>query len=87
MVGVIAQYVQLQARGWKAGVCFPVEARDVFYFTDSRPPLGPTQPPIHWMPSAIFSGVKQTTHLHLVPRPRMLELYLHSPTGLHGVKR
>jgi hypothetical protein len=30
-------------------------------------------------------GVKLTTHLHLVPRSRMVELYLHSPIRLHGV--
>jgi hypothetical protein len=27
-------------------------------------------------------GVNRTTHLHLVPRVRMLELYLHSPIRL-----
>jgi hypothetical protein len=30
-------------------------------------------------------GVKLTTHLHLVPRSRMVELYLHSLIRLHGV--
>jgi hypothetical protein len=30
--------------------------------------------------------VKLTTHLHVVPRLRMMELYLHSPTRLHDVK-
>jgi hypothetical protein len=29
--------------------------------------------------------VMLTTHLHLVPRLRTVELYLHSPIGLHGV--
>jgi hypothetical protein len=29
-------------------------------------------------------GVKLTTHLHLVLKSRMVELYLHSPTRLHG---
>jgi hypothetical protein len=29
--------------------------------------------------------VTQTAHLHLVPRSRMVELYLHSPRRLHGV--
>jgi hypothetical protein len=33
---------------------------------------------IHW-------GVKLTTHLHLVPKSRMVELYLHSPISLRGV--
>jgi hypothetical protein len=30
-------------------------------------------------------GVKLNTHLHLVPRSRILELYLHSPKSIHGV--
>jgi hypothetical protein len=30
-------------------------------------------------------GTKLTTHLHLVPKLRNMELYLHSPIGLHGV--
>jgi hypothetical protein len=30
-------------------------------------------------------GLKLTTHFHLVLRPRMVELYLHSPICLHGV--
>jgi hypothetical protein len=29
--------------------------------------------------------VKLTTHLHLMPRSRMVELYLHSPIWLHGI--
>jgi hypothetical protein len=29
--------------------------------------------------------VKLTTDLHLVPRPRVVELYLHSPICLHGI--
>jgi hypothetical protein len=29
--------------------------------------------------------LKLTTHLHLVPRPRMVELYLHSNICLHGI--
>jgi hypothetical protein len=30
-------------------------------------------------------GVKLTTHLQLVPRSRMVELYLRSPICLHGI--
>jgi hypothetical protein len=33
----------------------------------------------------IGRDVKLTTSLHLVPRSRMVELYLHSPMCLHGV--
>jgi hypothetical protein len=34
---------------------------------------------------ALSSGVKLTIHLHLVPRSRKVELYLHSTIRLHGV--
>jgi hypothetical protein len=30
-------------------------------------------------------GMKLTTHLHLMPRSRLAELYLHSPLCLHGI--
>jgi len=30
--------------------------------------LGPTQPPIQWVPESHSPGVKLTAHLNLVPR-------------------
>jgi hypothetical protein len=61
----------------------------------------PQRPDRFWGPPSLLSngygelnprGVKQssggvnlTTHLHLVPRPRKMELYLHSPICLHGI--
>jgi hypothetical protein len=39
----------------------------IFLFTTvPRLPLGPTQPPIQWVPRALSLGVKLTTHLHLL---------------------
>jgi hypothetical protein len=59
--------------------------------TASRPAWGSTQPPIQWIPGFLFpggesgKGVKLTTHLYLVPKSGMVELYLHSPTSsLHS---
>jgi hypothetical protein len=45
---------------------------------------GDTKPPM-WVPGAIDRGMTLTTHLHLVPRLRMVELYLHSGICLDDV--
>jgi hypothetical protein len=61
----------------------------LFFYTASRPAVGPMHPPIQWVTEfftrrQIDRGVK-LTHLHLVLRSRMMELYLHSHTRLYGV--
>jgi hypothetical protein len=48
----------------------------IFITTVSRPILGPTQPPVQWVPGALSFGVKRPVReaddsLHLVPRLRM----------------
>jgi hypothetical protein len=84
----VAQSVQCLTTDWTAGVRSPTEAEDF----SSRPALGPTQPPVQWVPGALSPGVKRgrgvmlTAHPLLVPRLRKSRSYTSSqPKRLHGV--
>jgi hypothetical protein len=74
------------------GVRSPAGAKDFPLSSVSRPALGPTQPPVQWVPGVLSPGVKRgrgvmlTTHPYLVPRSRMSRSYTSSPPKrLHGV--
>jgi hypothetical protein len=63
----------------------------IFLFTAvSRLALGPTQPPIQWVPGALSRGVKRPGREadHSPPSSaevkESVKLYLHSPIRLHG---
>jgi hypothetical protein len=78
------------ATGWtveESGFDSQQEKEDIILSPAPRPAVGPTQPPSQWVPGGgLFPPrVKLTTQLHLVPRTRMVEIYLHSPTRLHGM--
>jgi hypothetical protein len=63
----------------------PVWRRILKQFTASRTTLGPTQPPIQWVPGTLSLGVKrpgrETDHSHpsSAEVKECVELYLHSP--------
>jgi len=59
----------------------------------SRPALGPTQPPVQWVPG-IFSGGKERPGRDADPSPsssavvhERVEVYLYSPYGRYGLYR
>ena len=67
--------------------CLGIESRWGRYFPHpSRPTLGPTQPPIQWVPG-LFRGVRQLGHGVDHPHPSStkvegrVELYICSPSG------
>jgi hypothetical protein len=56
----------------------------ILFTTASRTALGPTQPPIQWVPGVLSLGVKRLgreadTHLHLVPRSKNELHYTSTP--------
>jgi hypothetical protein len=66
------------------GVLFAAEAEMFLFDTVSRPALGPTQPPIQWVPGVLSLGVKRpavklTTHLHIVSRSKNEWSYTSTP--------
>jgi hypothetical protein len=68
------------AAPWTAGVLFPAGAA-------SRPVLGPAQHPIQWVPRllpVVKRPGRDAKQSHVVPRLRMVEVYLHCTIYLHG---
>jgi hypothetical protein len=66
--------------------------KGIFLFdTASRPGLGPTQPPIRWLPEALSLGVKWPGREadHSPPSSaevkECVDVYLHFTIRLHGV--
>jgi hypothetical protein len=55
-VGIATGY-WLDDRG--VGVRVPVGVKNFYFSMSSRPALGPTKPPIEWVPEALSPGVKR----------------------------
>jgi hypothetical protein len=84
----IPQSVQRLAMGWTTkGSEFESRWGKNFLFSMSpRPALGPTQPPIQWVPVAISPGVKRPGRETDYCRDQEnVGLYIYSPVRLHGV--
>jgi hypothetical protein len=91
---VIAQSVWRWTTGWTIEVLgFDSRRRlEIFLFTTaSRTDLGPTQPPIQWVPGTLSLEVKRPGREadHSPPSSaevkECVERYLHSPIRLHGL--
>jgi hypothetical protein len=67
------------------------QEQKVFFFSIAiKLTLGPTQTTIKWVPGAISLGVnrpvlKMPAHIRLVPRSRIVELYLHALIRFYGM--
>jgi hypothetical protein len=49
----------VERRAGRPGFRFPARERKFLFFTVFRPVLGPTQPPIQWVPGALSPGAKR----------------------------
>jgi hypothetical protein len=86
----IAQSLYRRAMGWTIGVRFPSGAK-YFCLLHSVQTGSEVLPACCPVDTRVFSrrqsvqGVKLTTHIHVLPRSRIVELYLRSPTRLYVV--
>jgi hypothetical protein len=78
--------------GWtieKSGFYFRQRQEILLYSTASRPALGPTHPPIQWVPGALSLGVKlpgrEADHSSPSSDVKNSAAIIHSSTRLHGV--
>jgi hypothetical protein len=79
------------ATGWTVGIRTPVRAREFSLLNNVQTGSGAHPDSYQADTGDCYSGgkeagdVKLTTHLHLVPKSKMMELCVHSPIRLHGL--
>jgi hypothetical protein len=65
--------------------------KNFLFSTASRPAVGPTQPPIQWLPGALSTGIKRPGREadHSPPATtevkKNVDINIHSPIRLHGI--
>jgi hypothetical protein len=58
-LGQCSQYSDWLLSGWlRRQISSPSRVKNLLFSTSSRPALGSTQPPIHWLPAALSPGGK-----------------------------
>jgi hypothetical protein len=80
-----------QYNNWTVGVRFLTKPRDFFLFhsvqigSGAHPVSNPIEIGVSFSRGQRSRGVNLTTHLHIVPRIKMVELYFHSFIHLHDM--
>jgi hypothetical protein len=79
----VAQSVKFLVTDWTTGRSRfdPWQRQDIFPVASvSRPALGPTQPPVQWVPAVLSPGVKHGRGVRLSLNYRHLGAYCSSPS-------
>jgi hypothetical protein len=72
--------------GCTTGVRFLALQMIIPFATASRPAVGPTRPPVQWVPGVKRPGPEGADSSHSSGEVKeFVKLYLHSPMRFHGV--
>jgi hypothetical protein len=68
----VGQSLECLTTDWTTGVRSWTGENDFYSTSASRLPLGPTQPPIQWVPGVLSLRVKCSHYVTLTPQPHLL---------------